>query len=120
MYEFQLIMNPPKSRVILDDKTLFYRKYKGLIKHMVSDISDLQNNHAILETILNNPSGKIVFKVANGKCGRNVFIGSSRDFNKSSIASFMKKNGYDLVEDYSHNWMFKMKLRSLVAGYVFL
>jgi hypothetical protein len=100
MYEFQRIMNPPKSRVFLDDKTLFYRKYGQLIRHKVSDITDLQANFEISEAILTNPSGKIVFKVADGKCGINVLIRRSEDFDINTITSFMKEEGYDLIEEY--------------------
>lgn len=100
MYEYQRIMNPPKTRIILDNKTLFYRKYKQLIHHKVADISDIQDNPDILETILANPTGKIVFKIANGKCGINVRIDRSKDYNKNNVLPFMKKEGYDLLEEY--------------------
>jgi hypothetical protein len=59
MYEYQRIMNPPEARIILDDKTLFYREYKPFIRHTVSDISDLGIDGRISESILTNPSGKI-------------------------------------------------------------
>src|SRR5699024_6042521 len=35
MYEFQLKANPPKERVILDDKGMFYKNYREYIKHKV-------------------------------------------------------------------------------------
>jgi hypothetical protein len=100
MYEYQLIMNPRDKRDILDDKRLFYKKYTPFIKHKIADLPDLKANPPLAEAILSNPSNKVVFKVANGKCGAQVDMLKSSEFNTSNIHPFMENNGYDLVEEY--------------------
>lgn len=69
MYEYQLKMNPNEKRNILDDKTLFYKNYGEFFIHIVADVKDLSRYPKVAEKILSNPTGKIVFKAADGKCG---------------------------------------------------
>jgi hypothetical protein len=100
MYEYQLIMNPPEERVILDDKTLFYRNYGKFIKHKVADIKDLQTFPVIADEIINNPANKIVFKIFNGKCGQQVMIKDAEEFKKNDLIKFMHDNELDLAEEF--------------------
>lgn len=100
MYEYQLKMNPPKYRDILDDKTKFYKAYQPFFVHVVSDLHGLQTQPELILKLLSNPSGKLVFKVADGKCGAQVLIKSVGEFNESSLIGFMKQGGYDLVEEF--------------------
>ena len=100
MYEYQLIMNPRMDRIILDDKTLFYRNYGKYIRHLVADMKDLKINRELAGNIMNNHAGKIVFKVYNGKCGQQVMIKSAEDFKGTDIVDFMAGNGFDLAEEY--------------------
>jgi len=100
MYEFQLIMNPKNQRHILDDKTLFYKQYGDFFVHAVADIEDLIMKPDLAEKILNNPAGKLVFKAADGKCGAQVEIRESDEFDPEEVLLFMKKNNYDLVEEF--------------------
>lgn len=100
MYEYQLIMNPKSARVILDDKTQFYKSYAKFFVHTVGDIADLKSKPEIVRRLLQNPSGKIVFKAADGKCGVGVEILKTTDFTADSIVSFMEKNQFDLVEEF--------------------
>src|SRR4051812_12449095 len=69
MFEFQLAMNPKHERDILDDKTKFYKSYAKYFVHTVADIADLKSKPELVTKLLNNQSGKLVFKVADGKCG---------------------------------------------------
>lgn len=100
MYEYQLIMNPKEARTILDDKTLFYKKYHAYFVHVVADIAHLKNDAALVSKLLDTPSGKLVFKVADGKCGIAVEIKKASEFNAQSIIDFMEKNHFDLVEEF--------------------
>ena len=100
MYEYQLIMNPKEARLILDDKTLFYKEYHAYFVHTVADIADLKKNKTIVEKLLNTKSGKLVFKVADGKCGIAVEIKKASEFNETSLISFMENNKFDLVEEF--------------------
>ena len=100
MYEFQLKMNPMDTRHILDNKTLFYKYYGDFFVHQVADIEDLKNKPELAETILNNTSGKLVFKSIDGKCGGEVEIRNSEDFDQQSIIKYMENSGYGLVEEF--------------------
>jgi hypothetical protein len=100
MYEYQLRMNPKSERHILDDKTLFYKNYGEFFVHQVADLADLNTNPELAESLLANPSGKIVFKVADGKCGKGVLIRNTKDFSVASLMDFMEKEGYELVEEF--------------------
>ncbi|WP_298222775.1 sugar-transfer associated ATP-grasp domain-containing protein [Flavobacterium sp.] len=100
MYEYQLIMNPKTARLILDDKTLFYKEYQPYFVHTVADIADLKKHKEVVEELLNTKSGKLVFKVADGKCGVAVEIKKASEFNSESLISFMENNQFDLVEEF--------------------
>ncbi len=98
MYEYQLKMNPRKTRVILDDKTRFYRSYSNFIKRPVADVASLRVDPGLVDKLLNHPSGKIVFKVFNGKCGEQVLIRDCADFRGKDPVDFMVEHNYDLAE----------------------
>ncbi len=100
MYEYQLKMNPRRYRDILDDKTKFYKAYRPFFVHSVGDLHDLQTQQELVRKLLSNPSGKLVFKVADGKCGAQVLIKPAREFDENSLTGFMQKEGYDLVEEF--------------------
>ncbi len=100
MFEYQLKMNPKSSRDILDDKTKFYRLYKEYFVHHVADIVDLKAKPELLQQLLNNPSGKLVFKVADGNCGIDVQIEDAKKFDANSIITFMENSQFDLVEEF--------------------
>ena len=100
MFEYQLKMNPKISRDILDDKTKFYRSYKDYFIHNVADIKDLKAKPELLHKLLNNPSGKLVFKVADGNCGIDVQIEDAKKFDAKSIITFMENSQFDLVEEF--------------------
>jgi len=100
MYEYQLKMNPKKQRHILDDKTLFYKNYGDFMIHKVADLKDLEENARLIDTVLKNPSAKLVFKVADGKCGAQVEVKDCEEFTPKNLLTFMRAQGYDLVEEF--------------------
>lgn len=100
MYEYQLRMNPKAERHILDDKTFFYKNYGEFFVHHVADINDLKNDAKLAAAILANPSAKIVFKVADGKCGNGVLIRNADEFTQDTLIDFMVSEKYDLVEEF--------------------
>ncbi|WP_142713027.1 sugar-transfer associated ATP-grasp domain-containing protein [Fodinibius sediminis] len=100
MYEYQLRMNPRNDRHILEDKTLFYKHYGDFFVHRVADIETIKNQPEIADEILANPSGRLVFKSAEGNCGTDVEIKRCSDFNRASILDFMEKRGFPLVEEF--------------------
>lgn len=100
MYEYQLKMNPKDNRKILDNKTLFYKHYEDFFVHQVADIDDLKNNPGVAESLLNNSSGRLVFKTVDGKCGAQVEIREIKEFDYESMIRFMEANNYGLVEEF--------------------
>lgn len=100
MFEYQLKMNPKKSRDILDDKTKFYRSYGDFFIHTVADTTDLKDQPELIDKLLNVPSGKLVFKVADGNCGIDVLIKDTVEFDKKSIITFLENSQFDLVEEF--------------------
>lgn len=100
MYEYQLKMNPPKMRKILDDKNAFNKAYKPFLLHQTASLEEIKSDINVLEKILSNASGKIVLKVSDGKCGAQVDIRNSSEFTAASLLEFIQKNGFDLVEEY--------------------
>jgi hypothetical protein len=100
MYEYQIIMNPKEERVILDDKRKFFKSYQKYVIHTVADLQDLKNSKETIKKLLENPSGKIVFKSSDGKCGAGVKVENTKDFDAKSITTYMENNVFDLVEEY--------------------
>lgn len=100
MYEYQLKMNPKGKRDILDDKTKFYKNYSEFFVHRVADRDDLKEKPGIASEILTNPSGKIVLKASDGKCGAEVEIRSTDEFSTETLVSYMKEKNYGIVEEF--------------------
>lgn len=98
MYEYQKVMNPPSKRNILDDKREFYKFYKEFFVHHVFSLQELVENDTNIDDLYK--SNKLVFKVSDGKCGVSVKIVQNSEMAKSKVISFMKKNGYDMVETF--------------------
>lgn len=100
MYEYQLKMNPPGQRHILDDKTLFYKYYRPFFIHEVADLEDLEKDPAKTDKLLANPSGKLIFKAEAGKCGAEVEVRQCTEFDNNTLVDYLKKSPYDLVEEF--------------------
>lgn len=100
MYEYQLVMNPPGSRDILDDKSLFYKNYKAYFVHQVATLAELEGNAQLEEKFLNAPSGKIVLKVVDGKCGADVEICPIETIKSTGLVAYMQAKKFDLAEEF--------------------
>lgn len=100
MFEYQLKMNPKSSRNILDDKTKFYRLFKEYFVHQVADVADLKKHPELRLKLLHNPSGKLVFKIADGNCGIDVQIEDANKFDENRIITFLENSQFDLVEEF--------------------
>ena len=62
MYEYQLVMNPKKSRSVLENKLLFLDKYSKFIKHNYCSKKEFFKNETNAAQLLANNSGYIVLK----------------------------------------------------------
>jgi len=99
MYELQLKDNPPKEREILDDKRIFYKKFKKYIVTEDYTYDELVKDSSILNQLLSE-NKKLVLKEASGKCGVGVQIILTEDFNKQGLLKYMKENKFDLIETF--------------------
>lgn len=100
MYEFQGYMNPRKYRNLLEDKTVFDKTYSKYMHHNALSIEDLKVDLTLCKKVLTNPSGRVVFKIKDGGCGKRVQVESANHFTKESLVKFMEDNQFDLVEDF--------------------
>lgn len=100
MYEYQGFMNPREYRDLLEDKTVFDKTYGKYMHHCAFSLDDLKNNEETIEKVLGNRSGKIVFKIKDGGCGKRVEVCDSHLFDASSIVKYMEDNQFDLVEEF--------------------
>lgn len=98
MYEFQKVMNPTSKRNILDDKTLFYKKYKSYFKHHVLDIDAMKSNISTVEEMLK--MDKVVLKESRGKCGLGTVFIDSKNYTPDTLIEYMQNEGFDLAETY--------------------
>jgi hypothetical protein len=105
MYEYQLIMNPKKSRFVLEDKIVFLKEYSAFVNHKFASLIDLQKNKNIGLDILQNQSGKIVLKDSKGQCGNGVTVRKSSDLNEVTLIEDLIATSNDYVEEFvlQHN-----------------
>lgn len=100
MYEFQKYMNPMKYRDLLEDKTVFDKLYGKFMRHYAIPLEELKTDKSLGEKVLTNPSGKIVFKIKDGGCGRGVEVAQSKDYDVDKMIAHMEQTGADIVENF--------------------
>ncbi|MFT6443714.1 MAG: hypothetical protein ACJASM_003277 [Salibacteraceae bacterium] len=98
MFEYQKVMNPLGKREILNDKTLFHKKYKDYFKHHVLDLAEMRLKPSSVQDMLKMP--KVVLKESEGKCGLGTAFVDSKGYTPESIVSYMEQSGFDLAETY--------------------
>lgn len=100
MYEYQLKMNPKRYRDVLENKILFLSAYKDFVIRDWASIDIIQEDASRLEKLINNSSGRLVAKGSKGQVGAEVKILNSKDYTPKSLLEYMKKNNFDLLEEY--------------------
>lgn len=100
MYEYQLKMNPPSKRKILENKILFNQAYQQFIRRMAFSAEALKADEKLVEKLLANLSGKLVLKGATGQVGAEVKVVKTGDFTPDSLIYFMQANHFDLAEEF--------------------
>jgi hypothetical protein len=98
MYEYQRKMNPLAYRAVLADKTQFLKKYRAFVRHPFLTVQEIAEAPDKVEALLQNPSGKIVLKSADGQCGRGIEVRPSSDFTPESLLQRLRETGNDFVE----------------------
>ncbi len=99
MYEFQLKVNPPVERQVLNDKREFYKAYREFCLHGLWTLNELREDPVLVERVLAGHD-KLVFKESTGNCGLSVRIVPTDELSASSLTRWMQQNGYDMVESY--------------------
>ncbi len=99
-YEYDLVMNPPSERHVLQNKLEFFRAFEPFIRHAMCTIDDLNADNEAAARVLNNPSGKIAVKDALGQCGWQVEILGADDFSPSELATYMNAKGFNMAEEF--------------------
>ena len=100
MYEYQRVMNSPTTRSILDDKREFYTAYKQFFKHKVFSLEELERDAGKFAMLSDEGSGKIVLKASTGKCGAQVKIIDSENYDCSRLLLEMRQGLYNMAEEY--------------------
>lgn len=100
MYEYQRIMNPPGARKVLDDKRAFARQYREFMVHRVVDLETIHSSPEQVNGLLHTTSGKMVLKPRDGKCGAQVLIRQTAEFDVQSLEKFLHSSEYDLAEEF--------------------
>ncbi|KYP15115.1 sugar-transfer associated ATP-grasp domain-containing protein [Flavihumibacter sp. CACIAM 22H1] len=100
MYEYQLRANPKSSRNLLEDKILFLKHFSRLNARRFYTLNEVLDGGADLQFFFTHGSGKAVLKGSRGQVGAEVNVIDTDQFDPLTLPSFMKQNGYDLLEEY--------------------
>ena len=100
MYEYQLKMNPPKARNVLNDKLLFLKKFGAFINHDFYSLDELKQNSSLANIVLQKTTGKFVLKARDGQCGLEIKVLNSKDYTPEEVVRMMEREKLDLLEDY--------------------
>ena len=97
MYAYQLKMNPPQHRHLIEDKLVFLKKYSDFTGRNWIDL-----NTAVKEDIacfMKNKS-KVVLKNSKGQAGQTIRIIHLQNKSASDILNFSRINKLDLMEEF--------------------
>jgi hypothetical protein len=100
MYEYQVVMNPKNSRHQLENKIDFLNYFRRFIRRNFADIISFKSNISLANDLLNNKSGKLVLKKSTGQAGTDIEVVNCLGLTIDSLFDAMRKENYDLVEEY--------------------
>lgn len=101
MYEFQLKMNPISTRKILEDKRVFLDLYKKFVKHNYAKLYQIKTGDSAFTNVIQNPTGKIVFKDALGQCGFGIQIDNAKNWYDHKVTTkYMESKGFNMIESF--------------------
>lgn len=100
MYEYQLVMNPLKSRELLENKISFLNHFRQYVRRKFCTLVEVCAEEEIIKDILLNKSGKAVLKGSHGQIGAEVEVINCRDFCPETLRNYMIRKKYNLVEEY--------------------
>lgn len=97
MYDYQLKMNPPRQRYLLEDKLVFLKKYKDFTGRNWLDLKVAGENE-VAEFI--KGKAKVVLKNSKGQAGQSIKVFYLQSTSPASIMGYSKKNKLDLMEEF--------------------
>ncbi|MDM1517661.1 hexapeptide transferase [Myroides odoratimimus] len=97
MYEYQLMMNPKKSRFVLEDKIEFLNYFSSYHGRRWYSINDFKEKREEIESLLFN-TAKIVLKNSKGQAGKEVEVVDCMQINE--LEDYMRQKGYNLIEEF--------------------
>lgn len=100
MYEFQLRMNPPGHRVILEDKLKFIDIFAAFVKRRVVSVQQMTANHDAILRYWEAAPAKLVAKYSRGQVGAEVHVIRKDEFDPASFLKYLHLNRLDMVEDF--------------------
>lgn len=110
MYEYQLLMNPKKYRIVLEDKLAFLKEYEAFVRHSFIALKDIELDDQAAQNILENRSGKLVLKDSKGQCGIGIQVIDVKGLNSASLAKALRDTNNDFVEEFviQHNSLMQL------------
>lgn len=97
MYAYQLKMNPPIHRYMIEDKLIFLERYKDFIGRNWLNLK-VANEYEVAEFI--KGKAKVVLKNSMGQAGRSVKIVDLQNTSPVTIIENSKRNRLDLMEEF--------------------
>jgi hypothetical protein len=100
MYEYQLIMNPRRSRQVLENKIEFLNYFRQFVKRSYCTLREIRNNCEVVEKMLDNSSGLLVLKGSLGQIGAEIEVIKCKNYNSATLPEYMTRKKFDLAEEY--------------------
>ncbi|MDF1576024.1 MAG: sugar-transfer associated ATP-grasp domain-containing protein [Bacteroidales bacterium] len=100
LYEYQLAMNPKKSRELLENKIQFLDHFGKFVNRRYYSLKELKENVKAMETVFSDPAARLVLKNSRGQVGAEVEVISVSGYTADSLINYMSKKDYDLLEEY--------------------
>lgn len=100
MYEYQLKMNPPGYRDVLNDKIKFLKHFDEFSGREWATLKMMAKDASLAERIIGSEPYKVVLKKSKGKAGRGIMIVKSGKMPVSEVLQLMRRKGFDLIEKF--------------------
>jgi hypothetical protein len=115
MYEYQLQMNPPRHRHILDDKIKFLIHFDEFSGRKWGTLEMITRDAFLAEEIISSEPYKVVLKKSRSKAGKGIMILESRNISVPKVLQLMRKKGFDLIEKFvlQHDDLMKLSPSAL-------
>lgn len=100
MYEYQLQMNPPRYRDVLDNKIHFLEHFNDFSGRVWGTVDSLMKDTSLANNIIRSHPFRVVLKKSRGKAGKGTLILDTSNQTVADVVRLMKGGGFDLIEKY--------------------